>query len=87
MTRTDCADTGIIRTTTRQELLYTRSHIVVTAKAFGLGAIDMVRSNPSTFLSDVVLTEEDKQAIAKVLEEHPVKGGRYFGQEANWLWG
>ncbi|PIL22589.1 hypothetical protein GSI_15278 [Ganoderma sinense ZZ0214-1] len=40
-----CADTGIIRTTTRQELLYTRSHIVVTAKAFGLGAIDMVCVN------------------------------------------
>ena len=39
----DCADTGIIRTTSRQELLYTRSNIVVTAKAFGLGAIDMVR--------------------------------------------
>ncbi|RPD77769.1 citrate lyase beta subunit [Lentinus tigrinus ALCF2SS1-7] len=40
-----CADTGIIRTTSRQELLYTRSHIVVTAKAFGLGAIDMVCVN------------------------------------------
>ena len=39
----DCADTGIIRTKSRQELLYTRSHIVVTAKAFGLSAIDMVR--------------------------------------------
>ncbi|KAH9933126.1 citrate lyase beta subunit, partial [Epithele typhae] len=40
-----CADTGIIRTTSRQELLYTRSHVVVTAKAFGLGAIDMVCVN------------------------------------------
>ncbi|KAI0335847.1 citrate lyase beta subunit [Cubamyces sp. BRFM 1775] len=40
-----CADTGIIRTTRRQELLYTRSHIVVTAKAFGLKAIDMVCVN------------------------------------------
>ncbi|KAJ2978562.1 hypothetical protein NUW54_g11267 [Trametes sanguinea] len=40
-----CADTGIIRTTSRQELLYTRSHIVVTAKAFGLQAIDMVCVN------------------------------------------
>ncbi|OSD07167.1 citrate lyase beta subunit [Trametes coccinea BRFM310] len=40
-----CADTGIIRTTSRQELLYTRSHIVVTAKAFGLKAIDMVCVN------------------------------------------
>ncbi|KAJ8501934.1 hypothetical protein ONZ51_g301 [Trametes cubensis] len=40
-----CADTGIIRTTSRQELLYTRSHIVVIAKAFGLKAIDMVCVN------------------------------------------
>ncbi|KAI0632174.1 citrate lyase beta subunit [Trametes polyzona] len=40
-----CADTGIIRTTSRQELLYTRSHIVVTAKAFKLRAIDMVCVN------------------------------------------
>ncbi|KAH9854738.1 citrate lyase beta subunit [Lenzites betulinus] len=40
-----CADTGIIRTTSRQELLYTRSHIVVTAKAFKLKAIDMVCVN------------------------------------------
>ncbi|KAI0826860.1 Pyruvate/Phosphoenolpyruvate kinase-like domain-containing protein [Trametes gibbosa] len=40
-----CADTGIIRTTSRQELLYTRSHIVVTAKAFRLKAIDMVCVN------------------------------------------
>ncbi|KAH9480317.1 Citramalyl-CoA lyase, mitochondrial [Psilocybe cubensis] len=34
--------TGIIRTTSRRELLYTRSQIVITAKAFGLEAIDMV---------------------------------------------
>ncbi|KAI0712220.1 citrate lyase beta subunit [Earliella scabrosa] len=40
-----CADTGIIRTKSRQELLYTRSHIVVTARAFGLRAIDMVCVN------------------------------------------
>ncbi|KAI0648001.1 Pyruvate/Phosphoenolpyruvate kinase-like domain-containing protein [Trametes meyenii] len=40
-----CADTGIIRTRSRQELLYTRSHIVVTAKAFKLNAIDMVCVN------------------------------------------
>lgn len=38
----DCADTGVIRTTSRQELLYTRSYIAVTAKAFKLKAIDMV---------------------------------------------
>lgn len=41
--RRDCADTSIIRTPSRQELLYTRSQIVVAAKAFGLEAIDMVR--------------------------------------------
>ncbi|OBZ68794.1 Pre-mRNA-splicing factor cwf19 [Grifola frondosa] len=40
-----CADTSIIRTTSRKELLYTRSQIVVAAKAFGLDAIDMVCVN------------------------------------------
>ncbi|KAM6494139.1 Pyruvate/Phosphoenolpyruvate kinase-like domain containing protein [Amanita muscaria] len=40
-----CADTSIIRTPSRRELLYTRSEIVVTAKAFGLEAIDMVCIN------------------------------------------
>ncbi|KAF9266650.1 beta subunit of citrate lyase [Marasmius fiardii PR-910] len=37
-----CADTCIIRTRSRQELLYTRSQIAIAAKAFGLEAIDMV---------------------------------------------
>ncbi|KAK7014094.1 hypothetical protein VNI00_019416 [Paramarasmius palmivorus] len=37
-----CADTSIIRTKTRQELLYTRSQIAIAAKAFGVEAIDMV---------------------------------------------
>ncbi|KAJ4491614.1 citrate lyase beta subunit [Lentinula edodes] len=37
-----CADTSIIRTRSRQELLYTRSQIAIAAKAFGLEAIDMV---------------------------------------------
>ncbi|GLB38507.1 putative C-C_Bond_Lyase of the TIM-Barrel fold [Lyophyllum shimeji] len=40
-----CADTSIIRTRSRLELLYTRSQIVITAKAFGLEAIDMVCVN------------------------------------------
>ncbi|KZP31433.1 citrate lyase beta subunit [Athelia psychrophila] len=40
-----CADTSIIRTDTRKELLYTRSQIVVAAKAFGVDAIDMVCIN------------------------------------------
>ncbi|KAJ4481948.1 citrate lyase beta subunit [Lentinula aciculospora] len=37
-----CADTSILRTRSRQELLYTRSQIAITAKAFSLEAIDMV---------------------------------------------
>jgi hypothetical protein len=44
LTRTflDCADSSVIRTSSRQELLYPRSKIAVVARAFGLGAIDMV---------------------------------------------
>lgn len=38
----DCADTSVVRTSSRQELLFVRSQIVITAKAFGLEAIDMV---------------------------------------------
>ncbi|KAF9060896.1 Pyruvate/Phosphoenolpyruvate kinase-like domain-containing protein [Rhodocollybia butyracea] len=37
-----CADTSILRTRTRRELLYTRSRIAIAAKAFGLESIDMV---------------------------------------------
>ncbi|KAI0731997.1 citrate lyase beta subunit [Fomitopsis betulina] len=40
-----CANTSIIRTRSRQELLYTRSQIAITAKAFGLDAVDMVCVN------------------------------------------
>ncbi|EIW81318.1 citrate lyase beta subunit [Coniophora puteana RWD-64-598 SS2] len=40
-----CADTSVIRTTSRQELLFVRSQIVVAAKAHRLGAIDMVCIN------------------------------------------
>ncbi|RSH78814.1 uncharacterized protein EHS24_001729 [Apiotrichum porosum] len=40
-----CADVGIARTESRAELLYHRSKLVVTAKAFGLGAIDLVCVN------------------------------------------
>ncbi|PBK97676.1 citrate lyase beta subunit [Armillaria gallica] len=36
-----CADTSIVRTRSRQELLYTRSHIVNAARANKLEAIDM----------------------------------------------
>ncbi|KAH9080442.1 citrate lyase beta subunit [Lactarius deliciosus] len=41
----DCADTSVIRTASRQELLYPRSHLSVAARAFGLEAIDMVCVN------------------------------------------
>ncbi|KAF8195490.1 Pyruvate/Phosphoenolpyruvate kinase-like domain-containing protein [Pholiota molesta] len=40
-----CADTSIIRTSSRRELLFTRSQIVIAAKAFGHEAIDMVCVN------------------------------------------
>ena len=40
----DCADTSIIRTSSRRELLYTRSQVSITARAFKLQAIDMVGS-------------------------------------------
>lgn len=38
----DCADVGVTRTSSRSELLYPRSKLVTTAKAFGLQAIDLV---------------------------------------------
>ncbi|KAE8271809.1 hypothetical protein A4X09_0g561 [Tilletia walkeri] len=37
-----CAATSILRTRTRHSLLVPRSQVVLTARAFGLGAIDMV---------------------------------------------
>jgi len=40
-----CADTSIIRTPSRLELLYTRSQISLAAKTFGLEAVDMVCVN------------------------------------------
>ncbi|KAF9236507.1 Pyruvate/Phosphoenolpyruvate kinase-like domain-containing protein [Melanogaster broomeanus] len=40
-----CADTSVVRTTSRQELLFVRSQVVIAAKAFGLEAIDMVCVN------------------------------------------
>jgi pyridoxine 4-dehydrogenase len=30
--------------------------------------------------NDISLTSEDMAEVAKVLEENPVKGGRYFGE-------
>lgn len=38
-----CADTGIVRTKARTEMLFARSAVVNAAKAYGLQAIDMVR--------------------------------------------
>ncbi|KIM66771.1 hypothetical protein SCLCIDRAFT_109412 [Scleroderma citrinum Foug A] len=40
-----CADTSVMRSPSRQELLYVRSQIVIAAKASGLDAIDMVCVN------------------------------------------
>ncbi|OAX33381.1 Phosphoenolpyruvate/pyruvate domain-containing protein, partial [Rhizopogon vinicolor AM-OR11-026] len=40
-----CADTSVVRTPSRLELLYVRSQITIAAKAFGLDAIDMVCVN------------------------------------------
>lgn len=40
-----CADTSVIRSPSRRELLYPRSQIVIAAKAFKLDAIDMVCVN------------------------------------------
>jgi len=49
-----CADTGILRSPSRHELLYTRSSIAIAARAFGLNAIDMVCVNykDHTYLED-----------------------------------
>ncbi|KAL1406134.1 hypothetical protein Q8F55_007817 [Vanrija albida] len=40
-----CADVGLARSDSRAELLYPRSRLVTTARAFGLGAIDLVCVN------------------------------------------
>ncbi|KAF8644514.1 hypothetical protein AX16_008391 [Volvariella volvacea WC 439] len=40
-----CADTSIVRTPSLRELLYSRSQLVIAAKAHGLEAIDMVCVN------------------------------------------
>mmetsp|Transcript_6801 Transcript_6801/g.13410 ORF Transcript_6801/g.13410 Transcript_6801/m.13410 type:complete len:198 (-) Transcript_6801:1995-2588(-) len=40
-----CADVEAIRTPDARELLYARSQLVITAKAYGLQAIDMVHIN------------------------------------------
>jgi len=37
-----CADTGIVRSEDRRELLYARSAVVLAAKAYGLSSIDLV---------------------------------------------
>jgi citrate lyase subunit beta-like protein len=49
-----CADTAIIRTSARQELLYPRSKIALAAKAFRLQAIDMARFTYSKYAAMVL---------------------------------
>ncbi|WWC69775.1 uncharacterized protein I206_103718 [Kwoniella pini CBS 10737] len=53
-----CADVGLTRTSTREELLYPRSKLVTTAKAFGLQAIDLVCVN---YKDPKVLQEESEE--------------------------
>ncbi|KAE8538982.1 hypothetical protein D1P53_005352 [Cryptococcus gattii VGV] len=53
-----CADVGLTRTLSRQELLYPRSRLVTTAKAFGLQAIDLVCVN---YKDKEVLREESEE--------------------------
>lgn len=53
-----CADLGLTRTSSRQELLYPRSRLVTTAKAFGLQAIDLVCVN---YKDKEVLREESEE--------------------------
>ncbi|WVW83514.1 hypothetical protein I302_105535 [Kwoniella bestiolae CBS 10118] len=53
-----CADVGLTRTPTREELLYPRSKLVTTAKAFGLQAIDLVCVN---YKDHDVLGEESEE--------------------------
>jgi len=47
----DCADLGLTRTPERTELLYPRSKLVTTAKAFDLQAIDLVSPRPLQHLT------------------------------------
>ncbi|CEL57393.1 citrate lyase subunit beta-like protein [Rhizoctonia solani AG-1 IB] len=54
-----CADTRIIRTQTRQELLYPRSQMATAAKAFGVQCIDMVCVN---YKDTTVLRDECEEA-------------------------
>ncbi|WRT66818.1 uncharacterized protein IL334_003781 [Kwoniella shivajii] len=53
-----CADVGLTRTPSREELLYPRSRLVTTAKAFGLQAIDLVCVN---YKDPDVLREESEE--------------------------
>ncbi|ODO08670.1 citrate lyase subunit beta-like protein [Cryptococcus wingfieldii CBS 7118] len=53
-----CADVGLTRTPTREELLYPRSKLVTTAKAFGLQAIDLVCVN---YKDKSVLADESEE--------------------------
>ncbi|KAJ2589999.1 hypothetical protein IWW49_002229 [Coemansia sp. RSA 1797] len=53
-----CADTGITRTPSRQELYYARSVVATTAHAYKLQAIDMVTMD---FRNPQILEEEAKE--------------------------
>lgn len=82
-----CADTSIIRTATREELLYPRSKLALAAKAFGLQAIDMVGVNPDelqylhSFAFKVCVNYKDKD----ILREECTEGRRlgYSGKASS----
>ncbi|SCZ88844.1 BZ3501_MvSof-1269-A2-R1_Chr10-2g02688 [Microbotryum saponariae] len=57
-----CASSNIIRTESRQEMLFVRSQIVAVAKAFGLGAIDLVRTAYKGETATQALEEEATEA-------------------------
>lgn len=67
-----CASSGIIRTSSRLELLHARSSIVVAAQAYGLSAIDMVcidYKNPDVLRAEA---EEGRQLGFKAKQAiHP----------------
>ncbi|KAI9209244.1 Pyruvate/Phosphoenolpyruvate kinase-like domain-containing protein [Polychytrium aggregatum] len=50
-----CADTGLLRTPSRKEMLYARQAVVTAACAFGLQSIDIVCQD---YKSENILTEE-----------------------------
>jgi hypothetical protein len=72
MLMVDCADVGLIRTPGRSEMLYPRSKLVTTAKAFGLQAIDLVRLL-LTILSSLTWCADVRYVLITKTQIHSVK--------------